>query len=458
MKTIIIAGTNSGVGKTTITIGLIALLKKRGLKVQPFKAGPDFIDTGYHTMIAGRPSRNLDAWMMSEDYVKESFYKNSSDADFAVIEGVMGLFDGLDGKGLEGSTAQIAKILNIPVILIVDAKAMAGSAGALVYGFENYNKDVNIAGVIFNNVGSENHYRILKEAVEHRCKTEVLGYLPREKNIEMPSRHLGLVTTEDNPLSEKFIDKLASIMETSINLDKILDISSLNSKLSIFNIFSKKEEDNKKKITLAVAYDKAFSFYYQDNLDILTEYGAELKFFSPLNDKNLPLDIDGIYIGGGYPEIYSKELEANASLRGQIKKLAEDGMFIYAECGGLMYLTEGIIDLDGRMHEMVGIFAATARMLSKRKSLGYVSIEAEGDTILAQRGSKIKGHEFHYSEIDMPDTIKRAYKVTKASNGHEWVEGYCYKNVLASYVHIHFGSNIEWAKNLTTCLPTGRER
>ncbi len=449
MKSIIIAGTNSGVGKTTITIGLIALLKKKGLKVQSFKVGPDFIDTGYHTMIAGRPSRNLDGWMMSEDYVKESFYKNSGDADFAVIEGVMGLFDGVDEKGLEGSTGQIAKILNIPVILIVDAKAMAGSAGAVVYGFENYNKNVNIAGVIFNNVGSENHYRILKEAVEHRCKAEVLGYLPREKDIEMPSRHLGLVTAEDNPPSEKLIDKLAGIMEISINIDKTLDISSINSNLSIFNIYIKNEEkEKKKKVTLAIAYDKAFSFYYQGNLDILTEYGAELKFFSPLNDKNLPSDIDGIYIGGGYPEIYAKELEANASLRGQIKKLADEGMFIYAECGGLMYLTEGIIDLEGNRHEMVGIFPASAKMLQKRKTLGYVSVEVIDDSILAQKGAVIKGHEFHYSEIEMPDAIKRAYKVTKASTGDEWLEGYCYKNVLASYVHLHFGSNMEWAKNL----------
>jgi cobyrinic acid a,c-diamide synthase len=456
MKSIIIAGTNSGVGKTTITIGLIALLKKKGLKVQPFKVGPDFIDTGYHTLIAGRPSRNLDGWMMSEDYVKGSFYKNSSGADFAVIEGVMGLFDGLDGKGLEGSTAQIAKILNIPVILIVDAKAMAGSAGAVAYGFENYDKDVRIAGVIFNNVGSQNHYRILKGSVEHRCKATVLGYLQKDSNIAIPSRHLGLVTVEDNLLSEKIIDKLSDIMETNINLDKILDMSLVNSNLSIFNIYIKKKEE--KRITLAVAYDKAFNFYYQDNLDILTEYGAELKFFSPLNDKNLPDNIDSIYIGGGYPEIYAKELEANASLRVQIKKLAEDGMFIYAECGGLMYLTEGITDLDGRMHEMVGIFPAAARMLSKRKSLGYVCVEAIDDAILTQKGSKIRGHEFHYSEIDMPDTIKRAYKVTKASSGDERLEGYCYKNVLASHVHIHFGSNIEWAKNLINMEETWQHR
>ena len=243
MKSIIIAGTNSGVGKTTITIGLIALLKKKGLKVQPFKVGPDFIDASYHTMIAGRPSRNLDAWMMSEDYVKESFYKNSNDADFAVIEGVMGLFDGVDAKGLEGSTAQIAKILNAPVILIIDAKAMAGSAGAVVYGFENYDKDVRIAGVIFNNVGSENHYRILKESVEHRCKATVLGYLQKDSNIAIPSRHLGLVTAEDNLLSEKIIDKLSDIMETSINLDKILEVSSINSNLSIFNIYIKRKEE-----------------------------------------------------------------------------------------------------------------------------------------------------------------------------------------------------------------------
>lgn len=446
MKSIIIAGTNSGVGKTTITIGLIALLKKKGLKVQPFKVGPDFIDAGYHTMIAGRPSRNLDAWMMPEDYVKKSFYKNSKDADFAVIEGVMGLFDGLDEKGLEGSTAQIAKILNVPVILIIDAKAMAGSAGAVVYGFENYNKDVRITGVIFNNVGSGNHYRMLKEAVEHRCKAKVLGYLPKEKSIVIPSRHLGLVTAEDMPLSNEFIERLVDVVEGNIYVEGIVSLAN-ESNPPIFP-FTKGGLSKKKRITLAVAYDKAFNFYYHDNLDILKDCGVDLKFFSPLNDKNLPSDIDGIYIGGGYPEIYAKELEANASLKGQIKKLAEDGMFIYAECGGLMYLTEGIIDLEGRVHEMVGIFPAKARMLNKRKSLGYVSVETIDDTILAQRGSKIRGHEFHYSEIEMPDAIKRAYKVTKASTGDEWFEGYCYKNVVASYVHLHFASNMKLAKNI----------
>ncbi len=263
MKSIIIAGTSSGVGKTTITIGMIALLKKRGFKVQPFKVGPDFIDTGYHTMIAGRPSRNLDAWMMSEDYVKESFYKNSKDADFAVIEGVMGLFDGLDGKGLEGSTAQIAKILNIPVILIVDAKSTAGSAGAVVYGFENYDKDTRIAGVIFNNVGSENHYRILKESVEHKCKATVLGYLQKDSNIVIPSRHLGLVTIDDHMLSEEFIDELTAIVEKNIDGDRILNPPLLNPvrDLSLNGVKGEiggLNSDNKglsdvKKITLAVA-------------------------------------------------------------------------------------------------------------------------------------------------------------------------------------------------------------
>ena len=464
MKAIIIAGTNSGVGKTTITIGLIALLKKKGLIVQPFKVGPDFIDTGYHSMIAGRPSRNLDSWMMPEDYVKESFNKNSNDSDFAVIEGVMGLFDGLDSKGFEGSTAQIAKILNVPVILIVDAKSMAGSAGAVVYGFENYDKDVRIAAVIFNNVGSENHYKMLKEAVEHRCKADVLGYMPREKNIAIPSRHLGLVTADDNPISDEFIERLIALIEENIDVEKILSIAHspihpfTHSPYDSEGSISAKTCAGKKKVTIAVAYDKAFSFYYQDNLDILTEYGAELKFFSPLNDKHLPDNIDGIYIGGGYPEIYAKELEVNVSLRGQIKELAEGGMFIYAECGGLMYLTEGIIDLEGHRNEMVGIFPATAKMLPKRKVLGYVTVEAIDDSFLAQKGMTIRGHEFHYSEIDMPDTIKRVYKVAKASTGDEWFEGYTYKNVLTSYAHLHFGSNMEWAKNLTNMEETWQHR
>ena len=453
MKSILIAAPSSGSGKTTISLGIMAALRKRGRIVQPFKVGPDFIDPGHHTAVCGRASRNLDGWMLSKDYVVSSFEKSSNGSDISVIEGVMGLFDGVNGKSEDGSSAQIAKWTGSPVILVVDARSMARSAAALVSGFENFDKYVNLAGVIFNRVGSERHMNMLREAVESNCKTKVLGFIPRDEALSMPERHLGLVTAEDG-FSQEFIDRLADVVEKNVNLDVLLTIAERphplpNPPLEGAGVSPRPQGEGQGEdgVKIAVARDQAFSFYYEDNFDILQDLGAELVFFSPLADKALPEGITGLYIGGGYPEVHAERLSANRSMMDSIKNFAESGGKIYAECGGFMYLTEGIVDFDGEFHRMAGIFPTKAKMLKRRKALGYVEVEAIGDNPLATKGSRIRGHEFHYSEIDeMPETIKRVYRVNKPGSAETWMEGYLYKNTLASYVHLHFGSNKEWAK------------
>ena len=444
MKSILIAAPSSGSGKTTISLGIMAALRKRGLAVQPFKVGPDFIDPGHHTAVCGRASRNLDGWMLSKEYVISSFGKASNGADIAVIEGVMGLFDGVNGRSEDGSSAQIAKWTGSPVILVVDARSMARSAAALVSGFERFDKDVNVAGVIFNRVGSERHKNLLREAVESHCKAKVLGFIPRDEGLAMPERHLGLVTAEDG-FSQEFIDRLADVVEKNVYWDRVIEMAGLSGGTGFQPVMTGKmpvplNQENSLALKIAVARDLAFSFYYEDNFDILKNYGAEIVFFSPLTDKELPEGISGLYIGGGYPEVHAERLSANRSMMASIKNFAESGGKIYAECGGFMYLTEGIVDFDGKFHPMVGIYPTRAKMLKKRKALGYVEVESlEGGL------SNIRGHEFHYSEIDeMPTSVDRVYSVNKPG-GETWAEGYRYKNTVASYVHLHFGSNKEWA-------------
>ncbi|MBI5182780.1 MAG: cobyrinate a,c-diamide synthase [Nitrospinae bacterium] len=473
---IIIAGTHSGVGKTTISIGLMSALQKRGWRVQPFKIGPDFIDPGYHTVVVGTSSRNLDSWLLDRDTLIDIFIKNSEKGDISIIEGVMGLYDGYNGKGEEGSTAHIAKLINSPVILVVDASGMARSVGALVLGFEVFDKDLKIVGVIFNNINSQSHFRFLKDAVEDRCKAEVLGYLSRDINLGIPERHLGLITHNENILSKKFIDRLIDLVEKGIDIEKIIDLATnplplitynipstidikdINHQLSVANNSLLLRPNIKSTpiafsrvsiVRIAVAYDPAFCFYYEDNLDILRNIGGEILFFSPIKDTQLPRDVDVIYLGGGYPEVFAQRLEANHPLRDEIRRFADIGRPIYAECGGFMYLTEGIIDLDGRLYDMVGIFPTRARMLRDKVKLGYVVIKIIDDCLLGDKGDEIHGHEFHYSEISfMPEDIGRSYELKKGEGDIPRREGYTYKNVLASYVHIHFGSNKSFAERL----------
>ncbi len=444
MRAVVVAGTHSGCGKTTVTLGIMCALSKLGYKVQPFKTGPDFIDTGLHRLATGTPSRNLDIWMCGEDYVRDCFYKYAKNADLAVIEGVMGMFDG------KFSTASLAKLLSLPVVLVVDAYGMAESAGAIVKGFRDWSLGigVDINWVIFNRIASERHYLRLKEGVHD---AHVLGYVPRNLNFEVPHRHLGLTVAEESPIDKEGLNKLAGTILEHVDLKALIDGCTVKEPAQL----NAKVSSNQKSLEMAnccpilkkiaVAYDKAFCFYYEDNLDLLRSSGAEIIAFSPLSDPSLPDGIDAVYIGGGYPELYAQELSGNHSMLQSIHDWSNSGKPLYAECGGLMYLSEGIYDLEDNFFRMAGIFPlVTSIKLNRRAFLGYREITLQKDCILGWKPGKCRGHEFHYSEIreikETPD-LTHIYSVMDNSGERLSDEGFMIKNTLASYIHIHFGSN-----------------
>ncbi len=451
MKGFIIAAAASGAGKTTVSMGLMAAFRKRGLICQPFKVGPDFIDPGYHSVVCGRPSINLDSWMMPKKYVIESFWQHSEGADIAIIEGVMGLLDGGDA-----SSAEIARILDLPVILVLDAGGMAETAGAILYGLNNYDKSLNIAGAILNRVGSDIHYKMISEAISGRWGAELFGYIRKDGVIGIKERHLGLVTAIENRLSNENIEQLIRTVEEGVDLDAILKKVEVKAKVKKRNPQTKPKPSSKK-VRLAVAYDEAFSFYYQDNLDMLEARGAELCRFSPLKDQRLPDGIEGIYLGGGYPEVYAEILDRNIPIKEEIRRLAEDGLPIYAECGGMIYLSQGILSGDGIFYKMAGIIPKRARMEKKLAAIGYREVELLKDCILGRKGNKIRGHEFHYSRLEgnphdyNGKKIEYLYQVTD-KRGSISVEGFGYKNLVASYIHLHFASNSEAATSFIGSL------
>ena len=370
MKKILIAGTNSGVGKTTISLGIMQALTKRNLKVQPYKVGPDYIDPSYHTFITGRYSRNLDSYMLDDEKIKYIVKNSSNDADISVIEGVMGLYDGY-GIDLDDCTSSYtSKLLKAPVILVINAKAMATSAAAMVLGYKMLDTNVNIAGVITNNVRSESHYNMLKEAIEKYTGVEVLGYFPPNKDFSLESRHLGLVPSmEIETLKIKF-DNLADEIEKYINIDRILEIAETEEFDTDFNLDNFIEDNQMNNKTIAVAYDKAFNFYYRENIELFEKLGLNIKYFSPMEDRQLP-KCDYIYIGGGFPEIFGKELHENKEIRQAILSAYEKNIPIYAECGGLMYLGSKLEDNNKNVFDMVGIFNGCSKMSSSLKRFGY---------------------------------------------------------------------------------------
>ena len=450
IPSIVIAGTNSGCGKTTISMGIMAALVKRGIKVQPFKVGPDFIDPMFHTFITGRASRNLDSWLLDEDTVRYLFMKNAAGTDIAVIEGVMGFFDGFGGKSIEASTAHVSQIIGAPVILVINGEAMSLSAAAIVKGFADFDKNVDISGVIINNISGESHFKILKEAIEIHTGIPVLGYLKRNSDLAIESRHLGLVTSSEITGLKEKAEILASEIEKTIDLDLLLRLSGEAHELA-----QKKTYDiaTVGKPRIAVALDKAFNFYYRDNLDLLEMLGADLVFFSPLNDTVLPQKIGGLYLGGGYPEVWAKELQANVSMKNDIKKQIESGLPTYAECGGFMYLTDSLTDKSGNSFKMAGVIPGKCQMTGSLKRFGYVCIEISEDNVLSDKGSLIRAHEFHYSEASIDESIKTCFNVLKnkdSASGKSWHCGYKVNNLLAGYAHMHFWSNIEFARNFVS--------
>ena len=448
---LIIAGTNSGCGKTTVCLALMAWLTRQGYHVSPFKVGPDFIDPGHHTRITGNESRNLDGWMLDKAYNRKTFAKGTKGFDISIVEGVMGLFDGFSGKDEAGSTAQMAKWLGLPIILVVNAQSMARSAAALVQGFENFDPELTFAGVIFNKIGSVNHLRYLKEAMEGNVRMPCLGGILRDQNIEIPERHLGLVTKDEHQLSGSDMDRLSNIIESSIDTEKLFKGIGKSLKKNV----EKKEKNTRVKI--GVARDKAFCFYYQDNLDLLEKEGAELVYFSPVSDEKLPKGIQAIYLGGGYPEVFADSLAKNLTMLADIKKASLSGMPIYAECGGFMYLCRSITDHQDHYHKMSGCFPFETKMLKGRKALGYREITLSGDSIIGKKGWVVRGHEFHYSEIDNrphQSEVKRMYTVSPRAGLNLVQEGYQKGNTLGSYIHLHFGSNPEVCSHLVRSAVT----
>jgi cobyrinic acid a,c-diamide synthase len=441
---VIIAGTQSGSGKTTLSVGIMAALKAAGLPVQPFKVGPDFIDPAYHAFITGMPSRNLDGWMMGKKAVRETFARHAPGCGVAVIEGVMGLFDGTGKDGLEGSTAEVAKLTGAPVVLVVDARSMAGSAAALVKGFETLDPEINIAGVILNRVGSARHEELLRSAIKRSCGSKVIGAVPRDEGLDIPSRHLGLTTDVAGILTKKFVNRLRRVVEKHVDMKALLNIAAKAPKPDAVP----ERPSRKKTAKLAVAMDEAFCFYYQDNLDILEAAGLEIVPFSPLKDGGLPEGVSGIYLGGGYPEMYALGLSFNDFVKTDIAQAAGDGIPVYAECGGLMYMTRGITDKDGVFFQMAGVLPGQSTMLDRRHALGYREVTPGPANALFPQGGNARGHEFHYSETVFDKARSRhAWLMKKNGDDREYKEGFTARNVTASYVHLHFASNAAFARS-----------
>ena len=494
MKAFVIAGTNSGCGKTTMTLGLLKALTNRGLAVQPYKVGPDYIDTAWHTRVSGVASRNLDAFMLPADTMRSLFYSHTRKADIAVIEGVMGLYDGYGVDPHYCSTAGLARDLNLPVILVVDGRAVSTSAAATVMGFQHFDPELNIAGVIFNNVNSDSHLDLIRAAVEKYCQIPVLGRLPKLPAIELPERHLGLLTAQESARFDPHWQTLAEAIEEHIDLDALLALSEIEDQGADINEFafpdlnalpeSYAESDQEADqagagLTIALAHDNAFNFYYQDNLDLLEQHGAAIVRFSPLDDEAVP-ECDLVYIGGGYPESYGAALAQNSSMLASLRTLHQQGTPIYAECGGLMYLGDSLTtyedthpkttktngdthlsahpltgthtlnkgNVKGDTHPMVGILPGRSTMTKSLKRFGYCFATANTNTVICPQGTVLRGHEFHYSEFTTE--LEPVFDMTKERDGKiisRWGGGYQVGNTLATYLHLHFAQQPELIKH-----------
>jgi cobyrinic acid a,c-diamide synthase len=485
---VLVGGTHSGCGKTTIALALMAAFKGRGLRVQPFKVGPDFIDPGFHTQITGMESRNLDGWMLSRDYNRALFCRLLEHADMAIIEGVMGLFDGYDGLTESGSSAEMAKWLGLPVVLVVDARSMARSVAALVYGFRHFDPGLRFAGVIFNQIGGEGHLSYLKEAMSVSLpEIPVLGGIPREDPIRIPERHLGLVTADEITIDAQWEKNLAGLVERYIELDLMVRMGDYRGDfptpemeespswipaprlkpagtssagmtkggsvviaagdLPVPSVGAVREPP----VTIAVARDAAFCFYYPDNFELLREAGAVIHFFSPVAGECFPTNAAGLYLGGGYPELYAANLSSQEGFLAAVRDAVSRGMPVYAECGGLMVLSRFIDTLEGNRYPMAAVLPFGTRMLPRRKALGYTEVLLQADCLLGPKGLIMRGHEFHYSELVAAETnpaLEYSYRIHGRKFGNDRPEGYAVGSALASYVHLHWGSAPEAAASL----------
>ncbi len=467
---ILIAGDRSSAGKTTISIGIMSVLREMGYNVQPFKVGLDFIDPSYHTEVTGRYSRNLDGYLMSEPAIREVFSHAVEGADIAVIEGVRGLFEGLEATSDIGSTAQIAKLLKCPVILAINARSITRSTAALVSGYKSFDPEVNIVGVILNNIGGGRHGEKARTAIETYTNTPVIGEIPRNDAMKISMRHLGLIPAlEGRRRLDDFDKRLAgikNIIKEGVDIDALISIASSAEPLERpqAKIFKARTIESNPKI--AVALDEAFNFYYRDNLELLELSGAELVYFSPVNDKSLP-EVDGLYIGGGYPELFARELEDNTSMRESIKQASAEGLPVYAECGGLMYLTQEIttnVSGSGNYHmaEMEGGTFAMVGAIPGRTLMGHKRVVSYNvgsfvkDNVIGRAGASFIGHEFHHSEIvDIPEDTTFAIRLERGTGIKGELDGILVKNTLAAYAHLHAASYTDFAKSFVDFCSKG---
>ncbi|WP_124727608.1 cobyrinate a,c-diamide synthase [Staphylospora marina] len=450
---VVIAGTGSGTGKTTVTLGLMAALGQRGLNVQGFKVGPDFIDPGFHTAVTGRPSRNLDTWMVPHDTVSEIFLRGSEGSDLAVVEGVMGLFDGRGPMDDAGSTAELAALLQAPVILVVDVSGMARSSAAVVRGFQTMRPDVRVCGVIANRCGGEGHFRIIRDAVEQMCGIPVIGWLPDEPEVRLPERHLGLVPALERAETDSVMARIGSLVSRHVDLDLLEKLAQEAPALKWpgRRVFVSAYPPVKHGPVIAVALDDAFHFYYRDNFDLLELNGAKLRFFSPLADEPVPEEADGLWFGGGFPEEFADRLAANERTKASIREAVRKGLPIYAECGGYMYLGREITDRQGNVWPMVGVVPASFRMEDRLVAIGYREVTAAVDSVLHSKGERARGHEFHWSSMTSTDPYPAAYEAADGSRIP--ADGYVRRNLLAGYTHLHFASNPEMVRRwIRKCL------
>jgi len=453
MNRVMIAGTNSGVGKTTVSIGIMAALKKRKYKVAPFKTGPDYIDPGFHKYVTGNPSYNLDSYILNENHIKYLFVNSMNNhKDIGVIEGVMGLYDGFGVTSKIGSSAHLSIITQTPVILVIDATGMSNSAAAVVLGYKLLNEKVNIQGVIVNKVSGLEHYKLVKEIIEHDTNVRCIGYMPKNSDISLGSRHLGLIPAEELASLEVQIDKLVELVEECIDIDELIEISKQTSPLSynqkIYDDFLYKHENVYKDKRIGIAWDKAFSFYYQGNIDILQRLGAKIVQFSPLQDKKLPDNLDSIFIGGGFPEVFAQQLAENTGFKSSILEYLENHGKCYGECGGFMYLSQGIKNLEGITQDMVGFFPMICEMTVKLQRFGYIELNVN----INEKNYNTRAHEFHHSKMmKQGNQLDHKYQIEKYRDDkliRQWQCGLEKKNTIAGYPHLYFLSNLE----LMTCL------
>jgi cobyrinic acid a,c-diamide synthase len=457
MPRFVLAAPSSGSGKTTLAVGLMSAFSER-LTVQAYKVGPDYIDPGYHAAATGRPSRNLDTWMIPPERVKESFARSAVNADLCIIEGVMGLFDGYDGRSEAGSTAEVAKLLSAPVVLVIDAGSMARSAGAVALGFRQFDPQLNLAGVILNNVASAAHAQWVTEAVQS-VGSSVLGCVPRSQNLAVPDRHLGLyMAGERTAATQTFIETAKEVVRQNMDLSALEALARTVPEIELRSLIIPQGNLTSGDVRIGVARDEAFCFYYEDNFDLLREAGAELVFFSPLHDPDLPPALSGLYLGGGYPELYAAQLAENVPMRAALKSAIESGMPTYAECGGLMSLAETFVDGAGVSYPMLGVLPGFTRLTGQLK-MGYREVVALQSTPLLGKGETARGHEFHYSEWIRPaGNDACAYAIQPRRGGESQPEGFAKDNLLASYVHLHFASNPHLARNFVSACRSFQRR